>query len=741
MKVTAYKILVSGTVQGVGFRPTIYQMAIKRSLRGYVRNIGYGVEIWIEGRVADCIDFLKSLKAEKPRNARIRRIKIERNRPRGYEKFQIVQSSPTKLEVDITPDLATCEMCLKEMWDISNRRFRYPFINCTHCGPRYTIIKELPYDRRNTTMSVFKMCDDCRKEYENPLDRRFHAQPVACERCGPTLELIMSGEIEREHPIETAIDIIKGGGVVAVKGLGGYHLACDAKNDAAVLRIRKIKGRERKPLAVMVRNLKVARKYCEIYNEDYLGGPEAPIILFPYKGGLSRFVAPGQVRLGIMLPYTPIHHLLMEKLDVIVLTSFNRTGEPIIFEDKKASELLSEIDGILTHNREIATSCDDSVGFILNRRLHLMRRSRGFSPSPICLPIDVGACLGVGAEEKVTFCLTRGRYAYMSQHIGDMGGPEVEGRYLSVLRHLMSLLDISVETVSYDMHPDYRTTRIAERIEAERKIGVQHHHAHIASVMAEHGIVEEVIGVSCDGTGYGDDGKMWGCEIMLSSFKKYERKLHLRYVPMPGGEAAIREIDRMAFGYLHAYKVEYNERFHDEKYRILERQIERSVNTPWTSSLGRLFDSVAYILDVCERATYDGEAAMLLEAMAFRYPSSETYSYEIMGEEICVGGMLEEIINDKRRGISRREISKKFHNAVTDFLYEGVRRVHEESGISKVVLCGGCFQNQIILLNLSKRLSRLGFEVYTGELVPNNDGGISLGQAIIGGVRCRESCV
>jgi hydrogenase maturation protein HypF len=745
------KATVQGIVQGVGFRPFIYQLARKSGLKGYVANTAFGVDIEVEGDPSAIENFLEDIEMKKPPLAEITSVETLYLPLKSYEDFTIEMSmADTERSALISPDMSICDDCLKELLDTKDRRYGYPFINCTNCGPRYTITKDIPYDRAETTMQVFKMCEACDHEYHNPLDRRFHAQPNACWECGPRVSLYDNKRnlITCDDPVKRTCELLKGGKVLAIKGLGGFHLAVDAANDEAVATLRARKHREEKPFAIMSRDVDTIQRYAYVTDDErrLLTLPRRPIVLLKKRERheISDKVAPRNKNLGVMLPYTPLHYLIFEQdFLALVMTSGNMTEEPIVIDNDDAFERLSPIaDYLLVHNRDIYLRSDDSIVRIINGMPRQIRRTRGYVPVPIFLKWEMEPVLACGPELKNTICLTKGRHAFLSQHIGDMENLETLDFLELTVRHLSQILEIDPAIMAYDLHPEYLSTKYALQQKGFELIGVQHHHAHIVSCMAENGVKDTVIGLALDGTGYGLDGRIWGGEILVCNFESFERTGHLDYVPMPGGTAAIKEPWRMAISYLyHTYGerfmglgIEFLKGLDKRRLNVILQMIEKEVNSPLTSSLGRLFDGISALIGLRDYVKYEGQAAMELE-MCMEEGVDSYYHYQMRGEdsgwvllhEPIIKGVVENLI----RGISKGRISAKFHNTLIRMLGEVCLRVRRERGLSSVALSGGVFQNAFLLKGLSKRLEDMGFKVYTHSKVPSNDGGISLGQAVV----------
>ncbi|HZU66903.1 MAG TPA: carbamoyltransferase HypF [Ktedonobacteraceae bacterium] len=782
------RILIHGIVQGVGFRPFVYGQAQRRGLAGFVLNDSNGVTIEVEGPAESLDAFEWALRQEPPPLARIDSLISHEMAPRNETNFRIAHShAGTERNALISPDTATCDDCLRELFDPNDRRFRYPFINCTNCGPRFTIVQDVPYDREKTTMRVFAMCPACRQEYEDPLNRRFHAQPNACPVCGPQVKLV---NWNTDAPIHTgnasalteAAHYLAGGAILAIKGLGGYHLACDAMNVEAVQRLRQLKHREAKPFALMVPDLETARQLCFINDAEarLLQSHKRPIVLLNARRGhlIAPAVAPAYNTLGIMLPYTPLHHLLLHDFAacigqgrpaVLVMTSGNLSDEPIAYQDEDAQERLSTIaDGMLTHNRAIHMRCDDSVVRVTTAGEQLFRRSRGYAPEPVSLsfhlPMPILAC---GGHLKNTFCLGKGRQAFPSHHIGDLENLETLTSFKEGIEHFQRLFDIQPQAIAYDLHPEYLATKYALDSAIPHKIGVQHHHAHIASVLAEHGLQGPVIGVAADGTGYGTDGAVWGCEIMSADLSSFERLAHLAYVALPGGEQAVRQPWRVAATYLQqAYgdeflklNIPFVQRLDRSKWRTLSQMAARGINSPPTSSLGRLFDAVAALLGLPAGAgvepytgtlLYEGQAAIELE-IAAQFVGSEAiedtpgiYPFTLKMRDakatlLDVTPMIRAIVSDIQQGKPASLIASCFHRSISALLAATCAGVRAHTGINIVALSGGVFQNRLLLEQLVARLKEMGFQIYINRLVPPNDGGLSLGQLAVAAAQLEHS--
>jgi hydrogenase maturation protein HypF len=753
----AVRIHISGVVQGVGFRPFVYGQALDHDLSGWVRNTSAGVDIQVEGESAQVEAFLTTLQEEPPPLASIHSYENADCPLEGFKTFEILASEAREGDfIPISPDVSLCDDCRKELFDPDDRRYRYPFINCTNCGPRFTIITDIPYDRPFTTMADFEMCVDCNAEYHDPLDRRFHAQPVACPACGPQVWIEVSGEkvAEREGAVNMARHLLQEGKIVAIKGLGGFHLACDATNATAVQTLRQRKLRVDKPFAIMVHSLEAARVQAKLTEdeESLLIRRERPIVLTDRRASSSidPMVAPGQNRLGLMLPYTPIHELLLACEDgypeALVMTSGNISEEPIAIDNQEALDRLDPLaDAFLLHDRDIRTRCDDSVVTSFEQDIYPLRRSRGYAPYPVELPWEGKSILAGGPELKNTFCLTRGTNAFISHHIGDLENYETLASFEDGVAHFERLFRIQPELLVYDLHPNYLSTRyIRDRAERESlpAIGVQHHHAHIAACMAENGLPLEsqVIGLSFDGTGYGEDGAIWGGEVLVGGYAEVERVAHLRYVPLPGGDAAIRAPWRTALAWLWQAEVEWNENLppvagsSDEQRQILLGQLEQGLNAPPTSSMGRLFDAFAALIGVRQQVNYEAQAAMELEALVDKSEKG-AYPISIDGELIDPAKMFQAVVTDEQAGTPVGVMAARFHNTIAMIAVDVCDRLRVEHGLVDVVLSGGVWQNMVLLEKSVTMLREKGYTVWVHRQVPANDGGISLGQAAVVGVR------
>ncbi len=746
------RITVRGVVQGVGFRPFVYQLAKKHNLTGWVLNTSGSVEIDVEGGQSEADDFLAELKENHPPQARISFLEVSQFEPAGQTGFEIKQSLPKPDEYQlISPDLATCKECLEDFTDPGNRRFGYPFTNCTNCGPRFTIIEDIPYDRPLTTMKAFRMCPDCQAEYDDPNNRRFHAQPNACPVCGPSLWLTdaAGNNIKTYDFIGEATRLLKEGAILAIRGLGGYLLAADAENDEVVRRLRDRKRRPAKPFAVMLSGLDRVKEHCLITKaeEKLLTSPASPIVLLAWKeeSTICQSVAPGLKYMGMMLPYTPLHHLLMHRMGrPLIMTSGNLSEEPIASDNDEALKRLSGIaDCFLQHNREIFSRYDDSVTMVVDQKSVILRRARGYAPYPVRLPFFVKQVLACGAEEKNTFCLTRDDNAFVSQHIGDMENEETLNHFEDTVRLYKKMFRIQPQLLAADMHPDYLATRWAQ-VEVEKTRlplhYVQHHHAHIASCLAENGATEAVIGVALDGTGYGPDGHIWGGEFMIADYRTFERRGHFEYMPLPGGAAAIKKPWHIAAGYLYALLGEEAMTKHmtgldSAELALIKQQVDKKLNTPLTSSCGRLFDAVSALTGVCTEINYEAQAAIELEMAALDEKTEDAYPFSVGRDcrlkEIRLKDLFEAILNDIEKGVPASIISARFHKTLSHIIAEVCLEIAKESGLSTVALSGGCFQNRRLLGQTTDELLKCNLKVLNHRLVPANDGGISLGQAVI----------
>jgi hydrogenase maturation protein HypF len=751
------KISVRGVVQGVGFRPFVYRLAQEHNLKGWVRNTSGNVEIEVEGDEETFENFLADLEAKAPPMAHIEGVEATFYPMKGYTEFEIYQSLSQKGKYQlVSPDIATCKDCKREIFCPTDRRFGYPFTNCTNCGPRFTIIEDIPYDRAKTTMRKFQMCPECQQEYDDPLNRRFHAQPNACPKCGPSLELVNGNgnPIDYSNAIESTSQLLKAGKILAIRGLGGFHLACDATNEKAINILRIRKRRPSKPLAVMMSTLEDIEKHClvSLEEENLLQSPQCPIVLLRWKhnsSNISSVVAPNLNYLGVMLPYTPLHHLLLRETGIpLVMSSGNLSEEPIAKDNGEALIRLSGIaDYFLFHNRDIFARYDDSV-YMVEGVPQAIRRARGYSPYPIFLPFKSKQILACGAELKNTFCLTKDKHAFLSQHIGDMENEETLEHFENTIELYKKLFRIEPEIVAYDMHPEYLSTKYALNIGLEQGLSlvpVQHHHAHIVSCLVENKVEEQVIGVAFDGTGYGTDGTIWGGEFLIADWRSFQRAGHLEYVPLPGGEAAIRKPYRMALSYLYTlmgedFSVEGLplSKVEPAELELIRQQLKRGINSPLTSSAGRLFDAISALVGVREEIDYEAQAAIELEMVApneVNEPELKAYPFSIIEHQGVRVVKLEElfstVVQDVKNQSTTSIISLKFHNTVAQIIATMCKLIAKDTGITQVALSGGVFQNRLLLKLATASLDREGFNVLTHHQVPCNDGGISLGQAVI----------
>jgi hydrogenase maturation protein HypF len=727
---SAARIEINGIVQGVGFRPFVYQLALAHQLKGEVSNTADGVSVIVEGPARQIDAFFSDLSIKQPPLARIVEIRRQPLPFNGYAGFQIVPSrSGAGRSTLISPDVSVCDDCLREMFDPADRRYHYPFINCTNCGPRYTIIADIPYDRPKTSMQRFVMCPRCQAEYDDPLNRRFHAQPNACPVCGPQVTLLdnTGQRIEAPDPIARAAEWLKEGKILAIKGLGGFHLAADATQPGAVVRLRQRKHREEKPLALMSPDLEQIAGYAHIGAEDrrLLTSIQRPIVLLrkKYPNPICAAVSPGNLYFGIMLPYTPLHYLLLSfGFTALVMTSGNLSEEPIAIENDEALKRLGGIaDVFLIHDRDIYLRSDDSIVRHLAGATRFIRRSRGYVPVPVFFKDEVPQILACGAELKNTVCLTKGRNAFVSQHIGDLENLASEDFFRQTIDHLKQILDIDPRIVVCDLHPDYLSTRYARLQAADRLMAVQHHHAHIAACMAENQIDGPVIGLALDGTGYGSDGAVWGGEVLLAGLRDFTRFAHLSYVPMPGSAAAIKEPWRMAVSHLHAA---FGDGLYDlplpaiqaldrNQVSVIVQMLTKRINAPLTSSLGRLFDALAAIIGLRRQVAFEGQAAMELEMIAAPRAKGR-YPVEFEGQapvRILTEPIIRGVVADLQKGLGPDRISAKFHRTLIELFSALCRQIRDAEGLRRVALSGGVFQNAILLQGLTKSLAAQGFDV------------------------------
>jgi len=749
------RISVRGVVQGVGFRPFVYQLATKHNLKGWVCNTSGDVKIEVEGERRALDRFLDELVAMAPPLALLEDVSVTNHTPQGYSGFEIKHSIAEEGKYQlVSPDIAICKPCLGEVLTPSDRRYRYPFTNCTNCGPRFTIIEDIPYDRPKTTMRSFKMCPQCQREYDDPMDRRFHAQPNACPRCGPSLKLVdgAGNPVPCDDALAAAARFLKEGKVLAIKGLGGFLLACDATSEKAVKLLRERKRRPFKPLAIMVATLDDVRKHCLVSEkeEELLTSLQCPIVLLRRKEGspVSPSVAPNLKYLGVMLPYTPLHHILLSETGLpLVMTSGNLSEEPIAKDNDEALRRLKGIpDYFLLHNRDIYSRYDDSVAIVELNKPQIVRRARGYAPYPVHLPFQAKQILACGAELKNTFCLTKDNYAFVSQHIGDLENLETMEHFEATLELYKKLFRIQPEIVAYDMHPEYLSTKYAKSLGDKHKelklVPVQHHHAHIVSCMAENGVEDKVIGISFDGTGYGSDGRIWGGEFLIADYKGFERVGHLEYVPLPGGTVAIERPYRMAISYVLTLlgkdalttDLAFLKEVSSQELELIKKQLEKGINSPLTSSCGRLFDAVSALIGIRGRIDYEAQAAIEME-MAADESEHGSYPFAIVEQNgvniVYLKELFGGIIKDLKSGVSQARIAAKFHRTMAEMVVQMCQRLAKMSGINRVALSGGVFQNRLLLKLTVAALEGAGFEVLTHSKVPTNDGGVSLGQAVI----------
>ncbi len=764
---TLLHITLHGAVQGVGFRPFVYRLAVEMRLNGWVLNSSQGISINVEGEKALLDQFVIRLAKEKPPRAYIQGLETSFLDAVGYTKFEIRESnSDGEKSALVLPDVATCPECVDEIFDKNNRRYLYPFTNCTNCGPRFSIIKSLPYDRPNTTMKKFEMCENCRQEYENPLDRRFHAQPNACPECGPHIELRDKKGVvlsSRHDALLQAAEAIRTGKIVALKGIGGFQLLMDARNDEGVKLLRLRKHREEKPFALMYPSLYYLKSDCQIseVEERLLLSPEAPIVLLRKRkledSEIALSVAPRNPYLGAMLPYAPLHHILLRELGFpVVATSGNISDEPICINEREALDKLGNIaDVFLIHDRHIERHVDDSVVRVMSDRMQMVRRARGYAPFPVELDSETGiprskTVLAVGGHLKNTIAINSGNNIFLSQHVGDLSTQEAFNAFEKVTGDFQKLYEISPMVIAHDLHPDYLSTQFARTLESE-KVGVQHHFAHVASCMAENKLRGEVLGISWDGTGYGEDGTIWGGEFLTTDGAWYERVATIRSFRLPGGSASVKEPRRTALGLL--YEIFGAELFQMEDIKpikafapgmlsILKKMLETGLNSPATTSVGRLFDAVSSVIGLRQMVNFEGQGAMELEFALEEIESDEMYGFEIIEHKKpkTEGGsyyrpafiinwepMVKEILVDKFNTISAGLISKKFHNTLVEMIIDIAERVGQE----RIVISGGCFQNKYLTERTIARLTEEGFKPYWHQRVPPNDGGISLGQMFV----------
>jgi len=743
------KIYIKGIVQGVGFRPFIYQKANKLNLKGFVSNTSNGVKICIDGPVNSIKSFIDSIKQEKPIHSKIQSIKIFDCKNSQKKDFKIIESDESgKCSAVIPPDIATCKDCLEEMNNPDNFRFQYPFINCTNCGPRFSILKNIPYDRKETSMAPFQLCETCSIEFNNPDDRRFHAQAIACPVCGPTVKLIDKDFKEIEGDIiQTAIDLLKKGNILSIKGLGGFHLAVDACNNEAVLRLRKKKNRLHKPFAIMSSDMDCVDKYAVVNDLErkILKSPQSPIVILKKKfsNDLSDHISYGST-IGVMLAYTPLHHLLLKNFLALVMTSGNITGEPVVYENDQATKKLDFADYFLMHNRLILHACDDSIINVVNNKSHIQRRARGYVPEGIYIKKSMPKILAMGGHYKSTICIAHNNQAFISQHLGDLSSVDSVHWMKKTIHQMKKITGIEPQCVTCDLHPSYQSTRMAHEMKLPL-ISVQHHHAHIAACMAEYDLNGPLIGLVLDGTGYGQDKSIWGGEILICENHSFKRVAHLHPVVMPGGESAIKYPWKMGLSWLiESFGVnaggEIFEQLQKQKvdknhiYTLINI-IQKKINSPLTSSMGRLFDCVSFLLGFIEPVSYEAQAAIELEEISKDTEKKYSYDFELKDDIIIhVQPMIREIVSDIEKGVDRSKISGAFHNTLIFLFVDLCIHLKKQFNLADIVLSGGVFQNKRLLSGLTNQLNAKGFNVYSSTKVPCNDGGLSLGQAYIGGM-------
>jgi len=741
-----WQININGIVQGVGFRPFIYNLARQYHLVGFVANSSSGVDIEVEGPADQLLGFKNSIQKKCPPLSMIQELKVTSVPLAGESEFRIIASRRAVVaETMVSPDVAVCADCLKELFDPEDRRYRYPFINCTNCGPRYTIIKNIPYDRPSTSMEPFKMCPRCQAEYDDPEDRRFHAQPNACPECGPSLSLWDANEtlMRGSDEIKMVAALLNQGFIIALKGLGGFHLAVDARNEAAVQMLRTRKQREEKPLAIMVKDTAMANGLCRISERELelLTSYQSPIVLLKKNQTnlVADTVAPGNDRLGVMLPYTPLHHLLLQEAGFpLVMTSANLSEEPIVIDNQEAFSRLQGIaDYFLLHNREIYLRTDDSVVIVLKDHPRPIRRSRGYVPRPIFIHSQGPPILAVGGELKNTVCLLKHDQAIISQHIGDLANLRAYDFFIQTIDHLEKLFQVDPELIVHDLHPNYLSTKWAREHTENKLIGVQHHHAHLASVMAENHLNEPVIGIIMDGTGYGTDGTIWGGEFLIGDYGHYVRFAHFETMPLPGGDAAIKEPWRIAVGYLYEtfHQIPELDCFSGRPVDPILEMLEKNLNCPRTSSCGRLFDAVGVLGGCSPVIRYEAQAAIeWMQLVRNLNVRPLDYQLEYDGEKwiLLIRPILRSVMRALKNGEPAHRISSRFHLTLIQMFLEVVHLANKETGINSIVVSGGVFQNQVLFEGLITRLTAAGYQVYAHRQVPTNDGGISLGQAVIG---------
>ncbi len=739
-----YFLKIQGVVQGVGYRPYVYNQATLFNVKGWVSNQGSALVLDLEGGRNNIKEFLKKIIKEPPKLANIEKVQAAPKKLTGYKEFSIINSSSGENEVKfIAGDVATCSECLSDVLDPSNPRYQYAFTNCTSCGPRYSIIKGLPYDRVNTTMKAFEMCPMCEKEYLDPTNRRFHAQPNCCPNCGPILRLLTSKgkNLSSEDPIRDTIAFIKQEKIVAIKGVGGFHLACNAESRETIDILRRRKNRPHKPFAIMVKNIATAKKlaYISKKEEQVLLSNKRPIIILNKKESniLPDTIAPNMKKIGIMLPYTPLHYLLFRQgISFLVMTSGNVSGSPIQYENDNAIDYLSNVaDYFLVHNREINIPVEDSVVKVIDDKEVVVRRARGYVPYAINMKVD-NEIIAFGSEQKNTFCLSKNGYGYLSQYLGDLKDFDAYNTYEKAIDNLTKLLEVTPNIIAFDLHSKLQCLKYS-KYQLKRRIAVQHHHAHMVSCMVEHKLFNPVIGVIFDGTGLGTDGTIWGGEFLVGTRESFERVGHLKYITIQGGDQAIKEPWRAALSYLHSINYDVNKVFKGvdkEEIHVVRQALEKNMNCFKTSSMGRLFDCVSSLLNICHRITYDAQGAMELENI-LNSSIKENYEYSIIEKgsiyQIDYDSIILGVLSDREEKIPIDIISAKFHNTIGNATVDLVCKISKEYDIKGVVLSGGVFQNNYLLLYVSKKLKERGLVVHYNHQIPTNDSGISVGQLAI----------
>ena len=755
MPVINKRLHITGIVQGVGFRPTVFNLAQRHLLKGWVLNNAHGVEIELRGTEQNVQAFIQDLRQNPPPLSVIDSFTVEDAPEQAFTEFQIRHSEDDPSDfLPVSPDLNICPDCRSELFDPSDRRYRYPFINCTNCGPRFSIVTGIPYDRPNTSMASFSLCPDCAEEYQDPANRRFHAQPIACPVCGPQVWYEESGQklAERETALQAARKALAEGKILAVKGLGGFHLVCDAQNPQTVEKLRLRKRRSGKPFALMAFDVDTIKEFARVCpdEEKLLTSPMAPVVLLETTLAgkeLARLVAPDQNRLGFMLPYTPLHLLLLEPAEgfpkVLVMTSGNLSEEPIAYSNADAHKRLSQLaDGFLLHDRPIHTRIDDSVVSVIEGVPHIQRRARGFAPLPLQISSNAIPTLACGTELKNTFCLVRDRYAFVSHHIGDLENQETLTAFEDAVRHYEKIFRIKPQLLAADMHPDYLANRYARQRAAEENlllVEVQHHHAHIVSCMADNGLKqhERVIGLAFDGTGFGTDGAIWGGEALLADWKGFQRLCHLEYMPLPGGEAAVRKPARMALSLILQAGIDpdcvpfpFHQALDPEERAAVANQVRTGFNTPKTSSAGRLFDGVAALIGLHQQISYEAQNAIALETIADPDEQS-SYDFPLENGQILVSPVIQAIVEDIKQKVAPAVISARFHNGLSACVVNVSQQIRSQTGLRQVALSGGVWQNKTLIRHTITALGESGFDVFWPRKLPTNDGGVSFGQALV----------